>query len=204
MKKLLLVLAAFLATPALGAEHMDLLIASYQSEDGVPTRIQHVYNHRLGADWLYLSGISNIDLDEDFNKTRLQIKPRLKLNYFQVGDLSFHVVDQAEYFETTRFDRTSNRVGVGSMYRNGSLSVEVNYLAYDSYDDVGRWDTYINYRFGKWGFNNQYWAVPETDKYYEQATLSYNLFGNVGIQIQRQIMPHLGITDRIGFSMRFK
>jgi len=206
MFKKLLVLLALVASPVYAAEHMDLVIASYQNEDGTPVRFQHIYNHTLGVDWLKLSGINNIDLDDDYNKARLQIKPRLKARFWETNRFAFHVVNQFEYFETTRFDRTSNRVGVGTQYNAGTLSVEVNYMPYDSFDEVGRWDSYINYRFGKsgWGFNNQYWFVPETDQYYEQATLSYNVWKNVSVQVQRQIMHQQDRVDRIGFSMRFK
>jgi len=202
-KKIIALLAIFVASPTLAADHMDLLISSYSTEDGSPVRIQHVMTHRLGVDWLSLRRISNLDLDSDANWTRIQLKPRVLVKGFEVGNFSFHAVDQLEYFETRRFDRTSNRVGAGTEYRLKTLSIEVNYMPYDSLTGDDRWDSYINWRKGKFAFNNVLWYVPKTGDRYEQATFIWKLNKRFSVQYQRQWFTKLDTIDRVGFAVRF-
>lgn len=203
MKKLLALFAIFIASPALALDHLDLLIASYSTEDGSPVRLQHVMTHRLGADWLSLRGINNLDLDSDGDWTRIQLKPRVLATFAEAGKFSFHAAYQAEYFENRRFDRFSNRAGVGTEFRTKTFSVEVNYLPYDDYAKAERWDSYINWRYKNFAFNNVLWYVPKGDDYYEQATFIYKLNKRFSVQYQRQWSSRLDIIDRVGIAVRF-
>ena len=203
MRKLLALFAIFIASPTLAADHLDLVIGSYSTEDGSPVRLQHVMTHRLGADWLSLRGISNLDLDSDGDWTRIQLKPRVLATFAEAGKFSFHAVDQFEYFENRRFDRTSNRVGVGSEFRTKTFSLEVNYLAYDSFAETERWDSYINWRYKDFAFNNVFWYVPKGNDYYEQATFIYKLNKRFSVQYQRQWSSRLDVIDRVGIAVRF-
>ena len=208
MKKLIALIAILFASPSFAAEHIDLVSGMYSNEDGNPVRIQYVMRHRLGTDWLNLRGINNVDFDSDGNWTRIQIKPRLVVTPFRFENgLSLHAVNQFEYFETRRFDRKSNRVGAGVGYQRGSksqsLSVEVNYLATDSLTDDARWDTYLFYRVGKWGFDNVLWYVPETNQRMWQPGLSYSFTKHFRVQTQyRMFRGHDDVT-LVGLAWRF-
>lgn len=204
MKKLLVLLAILFASPAFAVDHLDLLSGMYSDEHGKPVRIQYVMRHRLGTDVLSLRGINNVDLDSDGNWQRIQLKPRLIIQKSFANGFSIHAVDQFEYFETRRFDRKSNRVGAGVGYRFKTLSVEVNYLATDSLTDDARWDTYVNYRFGrKWAFNNVLWYVPETNQRFWQPGLSYSFTKHFRVQSQyRMLRGHDDVT-LVGIAWRF-
>jgi hypothetical protein len=204
MKKLLTIIAMFFASPALAIDHLDIVSAMYSQEDGKPVRIQHVMRHKLGTDWLNLRGISNVDLDSDGNWQRIQIKPRLLVRPFRFDNgFSLHAVNQFEYFETRRFDRKSNRVGAGIGYNRKTLSIEVNYLAHDSFNGEARWDTYVNYRFGKWGFNNVLWYVPENNKRFWQPGLSYSFTRHFRVQAQYLMLRDHYDAALVGIAWRF-
>lgn len=201
-RSLVLGLALLFCAPAF-AEQMDLITAQYQDEDNTPVRLQHVYHHTLGWDRLMLSGINNVDLDEAWDSSRVQLKPRLLLTVAETEGLQFNAVYQYEFFHTSAVERNSNRYGGGVKYRAKGFSAEVNYL-YDEYQENERWDTYLNYRYGKFGFNNLFWYVPDTDYHYEQVTLSYTVWENVSVQVQRQWLTNQDDIWRFGFGMRFK
>lgn len=206
-KKLLALVAILFATSSVASD-MDLVIASYQNEDGAPVRFQHVYHHDLVDDWLTLKGIHNLDMASDWTWTRIQVKPRLLLTAYETNGFSFNAVYQYEFFDNRRVQRQSNRLGAGVEYRYKTFNVEVNYYPYDSLEDARggtpRWDSYVNFRYGKWGFNNQFWYVPEWDRHYEQATISYTVWKNVAIQYQRQWLTGADDLTRFGISARFK
>jgi hypothetical protein len=201
-KKILLIAAMLFAVPAY-SEQMDLFSAQYQDEENTPIRLQHVYHHTLGWDRLMLSGINNWDIDDHSDSKRVQIKPRLLLTAYETNGFQFNAVYQYEFFHTATVERNSNRYGAGVKYKYKTFSTEVNYL-YDEYEETERWDTYVNYRYGKFGFNNQFWYVPDTERHYEQVTLSYNVWKNVNFQVQRQWLTNADDIWRTGFSMRFK
>lgn len=204
LKILLATLALFFSATAVSAEHLDLFSLQYSDEDNNPTRLQHIYHHTLGWDRLMLSGINNVDLDEQWDSSRVQLKPRLLLTAIETDSgLQFNLVNQYEYFHTSRVERNSNRFGGGVKYKQKNFSAEVNYM-HDNYDDTARVDTYLNYRYGKLGLNNQFWYVPQTDTHYEQITVSYAVYKNVGVQVQRQWLSHLDDIWRVGFNVRMK
>lgn len=196
MKKVFALLAILFASPVFAIDHLDLLSGMYSNEDGKPVRIQYVMRHRLGTDVLSLRGINNLDLDSDGNWQRIQLKPRLLIQKSFANGFSIHAVDQFEYFETRRFDRKVNRAGVGIGYQFKTLSVEVNYLATDE-----RWDTYVNYRMGKWSLNSISWY--ETDRQFWQPGLSYSFTKHFRIQSQYRMLTGQDDVTLIGFGWRF-
>lgn len=203
MKKLLALLAIFVASPAFAVDHLDLVSGMHRSDEN-PYRIQYVMRHRLGTDVLSLRGISNVDLDSSGNWSLIQLKPRLLIQKSFANGFSIHAVDQFEYFETRRFDRKSNRVGAGVGYRFKTLSVEVNYLATDSLTDNARWDSYVNYRFGKkWSFNNVLWYVPETNQRFWQPGLAYSFTKHFRIQGQYLMLRGHDDVTLVGIAWRF-
>ena len=200
LRKIMLALSLLISAPAYAA---DIVALSASSEDNKPVRLLHVYHYDLYPR-LRLAGNNNVDFDTDANWSRIQIKPRLQIELYEHNGLSFKVTDQVEYFNVRdRVERTSNRLGAGVVWKYKSFSAEVNYYAIDSGDETTRWDSYLNYRVGKWGFNNQLWYVPETDKRYEQFTVSYKVYKNWAVQAQQQYLTGLEDVTRIGIRVRF-
>ena len=76
-------------------------------------------------------------------------------------------------------------------------------MPWDDHAKTERWDSYVNWRYKKFAFNNVLWYVPKDGTRYEQATFIYKLNKRFSVQYQRQWFTKLDTIDRVGIAVRF-